>query len=462
MSASQTLPGTRTETSTQAAPVGTPVAPVPVAPSGVAASGAASAMAHDCDRNTDALIERGARSKREIGIDVARGMALIGMMIVHILPAATEDGSLSTPWLLSVGKASALFAVVAGVGIAFTTGRTRTPSGRKWYAAVASLLVRAALILAVGLWLGGIVGSRAYVILPYYAALFVLVIPFLRLPVKWLIVAAAIAGFAMPTLSYFLRSGAPWDSGAGSLNFTDLLTSPGATLDQLLLTGAYPALPWLAYVLVGLAIGRTRLSLRGVAAGIAAIGIAVALFARLASWYLLDIVGGRSDLADSALDSLSLQTYTDLLEFGSAGTFPTDSPWWLAVLAPHTATTPDLFFTIGIALAVLGVVIMLSRVIGPLLWPFAAAGSMPLSLYATHLIMLRVLPLEDEAHFAVQAVVLFTFALLWRNWFARGPLEAVFAWVTKPISRMILGTAAPKPTGVDAGPLPVSKEPART
>ena len=456
MSSSRTLTETGTGSSADPTTTATPASEVNVSTVDEADAPQASGMPHDCVSNTDRSIDRGARSRRELGIDVARGLALLGMMVVHILPAATRTGEITTPWLLSVGKASALFAVVAGVGIAFSTGRTRPPYGRRWYAAVAALLVRAALICALGLWLGGVVGQAAYVILPYYALLFVLAIPFLRMPVRWLVVAAVAAGFAMPTVSFFARAGMPWEGEPLNLTFASVIAGPAASLNELLFTGSYPVLPWLTYVLVGLAVGRTRLSMRGVAAAIAGIGIALALFTRLVSWYLLSVIGGQAELAETSRGTISLQSFTDILVFGSSGTVPADSAWWLAVLAPHTATTPDLFFTIGIALGVLGLAIMLSRVIGPLLWPLAAAGSMPLTLYATHLLLLAlpVMPRDAGVNFAVQAAVLVAFALLWRNWFARGPLEELVWRATDLVRRRVLKQRTPsKELGDSAQPL---------
>lgn len=414
-------------------------APAPVAPEPAPAD---EVLPHDCAcPDVDATVDRGRRGRREIGIDVARGIALIGMMVVHILPAVTDEGDITTPWLLSVGKSAALFAVVAGVGIAFSTGGTRRPTGRRYGAAVAGLLVRALLIGAIGLALCSVVSAKdAFVILPYYALLFVLAIPFLRLRVRWLVVLAAVVGLGMPVLSFVLRADLPWVQPV-NLTFGDVVAAPTASLTELLLTGAYPVLPWLTYVLVGLAVGRTRLSLRGVAAGIATIGVALALTARFVSWYLLDVLGGRSELASDAVHTMSLQAYSEVMIWGSSGTLPADSPWWLAVLAPHTATAPDLFFTIGIALAVLGVAILLGRVVAPLLWPLAAAGSMPLTLYVAHLLMLAspVRPEDPTVEFWAQVAILLAVAMLWRHWFPRGPLEQLVYRVTDRVQRLVLG-----------------------
>ena len=55
------------------------------------------------------------------GIDVARCLALVGMMTAHVL-RGVEDGSVTLTHQVVSGRSSALFAVLAGVGIVLVTG----------------------------------------------------------------------------------------------------------------------------------------------------------------------------------------------------------------------------------------------------------------------------------------------------------------------------------------------------
>jgi uncharacterized membrane protein len=55
-------------------------------------------------------------------VDAARGVALAGMASVHILPVVARDGTETVAGAVAAGRASALFAVLAGVGIALSTG----------------------------------------------------------------------------------------------------------------------------------------------------------------------------------------------------------------------------------------------------------------------------------------------------------------------------------------------------
>ena len=67
--------------------------------------------------------------RRLLGVDVARALALIGMMSVHIFPAVGRDGSLHPAYLVAAGRSAALFATLAGVGLALTTGGTQRYAG---------------------------------------------------------------------------------------------------------------------------------------------------------------------------------------------------------------------------------------------------------------------------------------------------------------------------------------------
>lgn len=382
---------------------------------------------------------------RLVGLDVARGLALVGMMVVHILPPDGPDGQMTVPWILSVGKAAALFAVLAGVGIAFASGKRQQSIGRRRDAAAASLVVRAAMIGAVGLLLGYVVpADSAAIILTYYALMFVLAIPLLSLSSRALVVLAAGITVVMPVLSHLVRAQLPAATGTNP-TFTDLLTDPVGLTTEIALTGAYPALPWLAYLCVGLVVGRATLASRAVVAKIGLLGVGIAVAATTGSWLVMNVGGGWRQLEAAALRTLTPTEYTDLVVWGADGTPPTASPWWLGTMTPHSATTFDLAFTIGTSLAVLSAAVLLGRVASGALVPLAAAGSMTLTLYAVHLLMLSS-PWQSENEgvaFALQLVVVFAFALLWSRRFSRGPLEAAVRAGTRQVSQLVLRTRNP-------------------
>ena len=69
--------------------------------------------------------------RRIAGIDAARGIALLGMMATHIFApwTAGTDPEPNFVGLVLSGRSSALFAVLAGVGLALLTGGSRGHQG---------------------------------------------------------------------------------------------------------------------------------------------------------------------------------------------------------------------------------------------------------------------------------------------------------------------------------------------
>jgi hypothetical protein len=126
----------------------------------------------------------------------------------------------------------------------------------------------------------------------------------------------------------------------------------------------------------------------------------------------------------------------DEVDAGRFGTVPTTTPWWLATDAPHSTTPPDLLHTTGTALAVLGLALLVARRLPRLLSPLAAAGSMPLTLYSAHVVVLSAV--DDDADplllWSVQVAAALLLAELWRRHVGRGPLEALLARLTRAVT----------------------------
>ena len=90
-----------------------------------------------------------------MGLDAARGLALVAMMCVHILTVSyAATGRPTVTWILFPGDSPALFALLAGTGLALTSGGRRPLRGREMTAARAGIAVRALLLLILGLVIG--------------------------------------------------------------------------------------------------------------------------------------------------------------------------------------------------------------------------------------------------------------------------------------------------------------------
>ncbi|MBB5786787.1 heparan-alpha-glucosaminide N-acetyltransferase domain-containing protein [Jiangella mangrovi] len=379
---------------------------------------------------------------RLLGVDAARGIALLGMMSVHIIPAVTDDGGLSAARLIAGGRSSALFALLAGVGLALATG-ARTPlRGRPLAAAGVGVALRALVILLVGLCLGAFESGVA-VILVNYALLFVLAIPFLGLGPRILLPLGLVWAVGAPLLNHYWRIGEPLSSYA-TPSF-DSLEDPVGLLRELLVTGYYPVFPWMAYLLVGLGIGRLALSSARVATTLLAGGAALAVAAWVTSTVLLDN-GALEHLVAAGLGGHPANPF----DFAAAvnntsfyGTTPATSWWWLVVAAPHTATPFDLLHTIGTSAAVLGLMLLLAARVRPLVWPLAAIGGMTFTLYTLHVVLLSG-PIQghDVSTYLTHVVIVFAIAMPWRAFIGRGPLEAVAAAMGRAGRELVLSPSS--------------------
>lgn len=324
-----------------------------------------------------------ATKHRLLGIDAARGIALFGMMAVHSLLAVSDDGSPTLSYSIAAGRSSALFAVLAGVGIAFTTGRTRVEHGQR-RATAASLAARAAAIGVIGLLLGYTDAEYAVVILPYYAILFLIAIPLVYLPTRILAALTLVITVAVPALIEELGTTLPAPS-LDNPTLPGIIDHPARWATELLLNGEFPALPWTAYICAGIVIGRLTLTSATVAGALLMFGTALAVASRILSEILIFRLGGLDHLITGS--DLPRHEVLDLISYGADGSVHGSTWWWLAVDGPHSSTPLDLLGTIGSSTAVIGAMLFLGHLAGTKLGtaPLAAAGSMTLTLYVLHI-----------------------------------------------------------------------------
>jgi uncharacterized membrane protein len=393
------------------------------------------------------------QNKRLIGIDAARGLALIGLMAVHILPDSYEDtGDPTWSFNLFYGDSAALFALLAGVGLALTSGGQRPHSGRQMFADKVGVAARAVVIGIVALIISALIqpADVESSILPYYSVFFLLAILFLTLSSRALFIAAAAFLVTAPILMQQVGAVLPeWsDSNPG---VWEIFNEPVETASQLLLTGTYPALPYMTYLLVGLGIGRLNLRSTRLQAIIAGVGAALAVLANLVSSLLLYAVGGYEALLGT--EDMTMDDLDEALVYGP-DVIPDDSGWWLTIATPHTNTPLALASSLGIALLVLGVFLLLSAKAGRWLKPLATMGAMTFTLYSAHLVALALNLHDDQPAlwFVVHVGAAVAFAWFWHRSFRRGPLETVVHRAVTRARSLTMGTGRNNPSGV-TGPV---------
>lgn len=350
---------------------------------------------------------RSVSSRRLLGVDAARAIAVAGMVMVHFGPFPAPDTTFGNLYSVSHGRASVLFALLAGVGVALLVGgRSRAPG---WlFPARGRLVLRGVLLLPLGLWLQQL-DHGALVILQYYAVYFLFMALVLTLPDRWLL-AGGVAVLALGPLVYLrgqMLLGREWFA---RWEPTTLGDPAGKIADDLLLTGSYPLVTWAAPLLVGMWIGRQDLTKAPVRWLLLVLGLAVAGAAAYAAGWL-----------SAAFDI----TFEEPGGFGF-GELLTDQP--------HRQMPLWMLGAIGSACAVLGGMLLLCDRLPRATWPLAATGQLALTIYVGHLLLLDAWPaLAGEtlpaASFNVAAFMLVAAAActLWRAILPRGPLEAALA-----------------------------------
>lgn len=424
------------------------------------------------------------RPPRIMGLDIARGLAVIGMAAAHMAGAPDLEWGVPSTWAGIVhGRPAILFALLAGVSTALITGRTRRPT-RDEMPPLRSLLVRRGLtIFAFGLLLE-LLNTNIAVILCVYGVLFVCAIPFLRWRVRWLAVGAA--GFAI--IGPFLLA---------ALHV--LLFDPDGPGLNLAVFGTYPVPVWLAFMLAGMAIGRAEFAGARTAAGLLLIGAGLAVIAYIAGASVtaqLDRPTAAADAspsenADAAAVPVTIPP-SRLADVDTSGmTCQTLPQQWVACQAPDAGTQDDSYrsrleasdpvhtgltealavsehsggvFEIigsgGFAIAVLGLCLLLARPLRWLLLPIACLGMMPLTTYSVHVVIYWLAAGGPAGSFEASTALWAwsTFALIaaataWTVVARRGPLERVVAAVARR-------GVQPAPPGIPPAERPIAEKPA--
>src|SRR5699024_12597 len=285
-------------------------------------------------------------------LDLARLLAILGMMAVHLLaplaldPASTGiQGHLARAAdALAAGSASTLFAVIGGCSLVLATRRplARGECGR----AVASVLVRGACVTLLGL-------------VPFGLSM-MLTAPLLLVPSRVLV----------PLLGVLALGGAPLAAAVpGPVEFGTVtllsLDDPVGVLRGLVLTGQYPLITWVPYLLLGIVLmrGLLRAQQHG------------------------DPVRSSRPMLLAGADTAAAGHALPLL--AAALGHATPGAWYTA--APHTGTLGDMLATAGLSAAVLGALTwalpagrqLQSRTARTL----RAAGAAPLSIYVGHVLL---------------------------------------------------------------------------
>ncbi|MCB1051932.1 MAG: DUF418 domain-containing protein [Acidobacteria bacterium] len=359
--------------------------------------------------------------KRVDGFDLARAFAVFGMIVVNfkIVMDAESAGPAWLVWSLGLldGRAAATFVILAGVGISLMSARARE---RGDSAAVArdrgTLFRRAIFLFVLGLMYTPLWPAD---ILHFYGVYIALALFFLTTSMQRLLGAAAALTLIFMALLLFLDYEAGWDWH--TLSYQGFWT-PSGLLRHLFFNGFHPVIPWLAFMLVGMALGRIDLTDGKMRARVLQWSLPAAVLAEAASW------GLRQGLGSTDLFGAKKGNLLALIE-----TNPMPPTMLYMVAAAGTAVT------VVVLCVGLGMRFRDSK----WLRPFVATGQLALTLYVAHVVVGMGLleaanRLKDQSLvFALSAASIFcvisvTFATLWKARFRHGPLEWVMRLATNP------------------------------
>jgi len=341
-------------------------------------------------------------SPRTPGYDVARALAVLGMVMVDLRhELLSYDGARSLLWLFDgiEGKAAAMFVVLAGAGLSLRTRHRDEDDGV--HVDRRPLVERALLLIGLGLLLMHV---WEYDILHFHGVYLLLAIPLLRVrsATLWLFAAAAV------WIAMVLATELDWHERP--------TLTPSGSVRHLFFNGLYPVFPWIAFLLVGMAVGRLDLANDRVRKRALLISLAAAIVA-----FAIDSVG-------------RWEQHTGALGLGNTAT-------WLLTW-PRAPRPLFVVSGCGIAVALVCICIGLTQQRAHRRWVMAlvATGQLTFSIYVAHVIailvplqhgFLRGRPIELTLAFALLFyVVAIAFAVWWRRRWQHGPLEGLLRQVT--------------------------------
>jgi uncharacterized protein len=335
------------------------------------------------------------------GIDLARFLALAGMVVVNFSIVLTDPNNTADGWSIFAenlqGRSAALFVMLAGIGLGLSAQKG---TGANF---ITVHYKRAAILLGLGL-LNMLVFEAD--IIHFYAFYFAFGVWCVRWSKGQLITGIFTLMLAFSIMILTLNYDAGWD---WNTNIYEGFWTPEGFIRNLFFNGWHPVIPWLAFFLWGILLTRFDLYSRK-------------------TIFILAAVHGVIFIAISAL-----------------------SAWLVGIVAPVDAEAAYLFGTTPIppmpfytlaagSLAVITIALCLFiapvlKKIGLLGW-FTRPGRQSLTLYAAHIYLgMEAMALfgwmqNQSAKTAIIASIIFCiaaiiYAWIWNKYFKIGPLEAL-------------------------------------
>lgn len=351
---------------------------------------------------------------RLVGFDFARALALFGMVIVNFKLAMNADSGSSVLLHftgLFEGRASALFVILAGVGIAFMTQKARMSGiSEDIQKARRSIVKRAILLIAAGLAYTPIWEAD---ILHFYGFYFIIAAFLFNVTSKMLLLISMGFVLTFPLLWVFFDYEQGWD--LVNLSYSGFWTVDGM-IRHIVFNGFHPVFPWCGFLIFGMWLAQLDLTSSRVQRNLLVWSFSVLIVTEV-GFYML-----RFWAADGTSTGMTKEEIGFLLS--------------TSIIPP----LPQYMLSAGSsAVIVLLACLRLSnaRPESKLIGWISRTGQMTLTLYVAHVIVgmgsLEALGLlyDQSINVSLFAAVLFSvisiiFSVLWLSRFRTGPLEIIF------------------------------------
>jgi len=356
-------------------------------------------------------------NQRILGFDFARGLAVMGMVLVNFKIVMVSDSQGFVYKLLDVlsGKAAALFVILAGIGISLMYNGAKLKDDNNLVKKLKiNLLKRAAFLFVIGL--------TYYLIWPadilhYYGLYLSIGVLFLasHRVVLQIISIILVIGYSISIMFFNYETGWNWTT----LEYIDFYTINGF-LRNLFFNGFHPVIPWIAFLLTGIWIGRINFNDAKKLKQTTIISLAIYIFFKIISLTLIY-------LADKIIPGEAQD-----IEF-ILGTTPMPPMFFYMITASSLAV-----FVISLSIYLtkkMFVNIFVKMIIN--------LGQLALSIYIFHVVIgmlaLQLISGKLEGAFSAEFVFIYglgfnilmlLFSYFWRLKFKRGPIEFIMRKIT--------------------------------
>jgi len=350
------------------------------------------------------------KKSRIIGYDVARSLAIIGMVMVNykVVMAASEKGSEWLVWLVGLldGRAAATFVILAGIGISMLTHKGRVNQDKEQIRRNQKMLFkRAVFLFVIGLLYTPLWPADILHFYGVYIAIAALILTISDRQL-WLGATGLSLAFLISVFIFDYEKG--WDFS--TLTYLDFWTFSGM-FRHIFFNGFHPVIPWLAFILIGMWLGRQEVDNIQIRKRIFWMGFSMVAVAETLSFILVRKFSGEIASVFSTTPMPPMPLYI----LAGAGT----SIIIIMLCLEITFRYPN------------------SRIFPPLV----ATGQLALTLYVAHVVIgmgfLEIIGrLENQTlSFAIISAAIFSalaiiFSYYWKKRFQHGPLE----WVIRKIT----------------------------